>query len=74
MALEIYTRSDIERNIMAVTVAMLSAAIANGGNNVEYCRGVLDTARAQALTIGVSWSEMTCHLREPLAEVGYVIP
>jgi hypothetical protein len=55
---------------MAVTVAMLSAAAAHGGGNIEYCRGVLDTARAQALAFGVPWSGMSDSLRNVLIEAG----
>ncbi len=70
MALEVYFRNDISQGIMAVSVAMLSAAAAHGGGNVEYCRGVLDTARAQALAFGVPWSDMADRLRSILAETG----
>ena len=70
MALDVYFRNDIAQGIMAVSVAMLSAAAAHGGGNVEYCRGVLDTARAQALAFGVPWSEMSDSLRGVLAETG----
>ena len=70
MALDVYFRNDISQGIMAVAVAMLSAAAAHGGGNLEYCRGVLDTARAQALAFGVPWSEMSSDLRGVLSESG----
>ena len=74
MALDVYFREDIDRVITAVTVAILGASVANGGGNTEYCRGVLDMARAQALAFGVSVPEMACRLRKLLAEVDYIIP
>ena len=66
MALEVYFRADIAQGITAVTVAMLSASVANGGTNVEYCRGVLDAARAQALAYGIEWSILVDKLRADL--------
>lgn len=53
--LEFYDRNDIAQSIISITVAMLSASIASGAPNVEYCRGVVDTARAHALNYGISW-------------------
>jgi hypothetical protein len=70
MALEVYLRNDISAGIMSVAAAMLSAAAAHGGGNIEYCRGVLDTARAQALAFGVPWTELSGRLRGVLTESG----
>lgn len=53
---------------MAISAAMLSSAMAHGGTNVEYCRGVLDMARAQALNYGLSWQTMARGLRDVLGE------
>ena len=61
---------DIRRNIVAVAVAMLSAAAAHNVTNVEYIRGVLDTSRAQALNHGMPWSEILGDLREALQDTG----
>lgn len=70
MALDVYFQQDVRRNIVAVTVAMLSAAAAHGVTNVEYCRGVLDTSRAQALNHGISWAELSEELRGSLEDAG----
>jgi hypothetical protein len=70
MALDVYFQQDVRRNIVAVAVAMLSASAAHGVTNVEYCRGVLDTSRAQALNHGMSWSEILGDLREALQDTG----
>jgi hypothetical protein len=67
MPLEVYFREDIAQGIVAVTVAMLSAAVAHGGTNAEYCRGVLDSARAQALNYGIPWSAVMGELKETLS-------
>ena len=68
MALEVYFKDDIAQGIVAVTVAMLSASVAHGGTNVEYCRGVLDTARAQALNYGLPWTGLMSELRGTLTD------
>jgi hypothetical protein len=68
MAVEVFAKDDIAQGIVAVTVAMLSAAVAHGGTNIEYCRGVLDTARAQALNYGVPWSTLMGDLRGTLSD------
>jgi hypothetical protein len=70
MALDVYFQQDVRRNIVAVTVAMLSASAAHGLTNVEYCRGVLDTSRAQALNHGMPWPEIVKELRGSLADAG----
>jgi hypothetical protein len=58
MALEVYFKDDIAQGIVAVTVAMLSTADAHGWTNVEYVRGALDLARAQALNYGIPWASL----------------
>jgi hypothetical protein len=68
MALEVYFKDDIAQSIVAVTVAMLSAAVAHGGTNTEYCRGILDTARAQALNYGIPWMGILGELRGMLSD------
>ena len=68
MALDVYFRHDVKHGIVAVAVAMLSAAVAQESLNIEYCRGVLDTARAQALNFGLSWSGVLAELRDELAD------
>ena len=66
MALDVYFKEDIAQGIVAVAVAMLSTAVAHGGTNLEYCRGVLDTARAQALNYGIPWTALGGELRVTL--------
>lgn len=68
-ALECYYPSDIAQGIAAVTVAMLSASAATGVN-VEYVRGVIDTARAQALNYGIPWAGLAGQMREALGARG----
>ena len=70
MALSVYFQDDIAQGIVAVSVAMLSTAVAHGGTNVEYCRGVLDMARAQALNYGLPWPSLARTLDETLSECG----
>jgi len=70
LALDVYFKEDIRQGIVAVAVAMLSAAVAHGGGNVEYCRGILDTSRAQALNYGISWPDVLLDLRSTLIEAG----
>ncbi len=70
MALDVYFQQDIRRNIVAVAVAMLSSAAAHGITNIEYCRGVLDTSRAQALNHGMPWTEILTDLRAAMGEAG----
>jgi hypothetical protein len=65
--LDIYFQDNLTQGIAAVTCAMLSASVANGGANVEYCRGVLDTSRAFALIYGIPWVEVAGPVREVLA-------
>ena len=70
MALDVYFKNDIAQGIVAVTVAMLSAAVANGAANIEYCRGVLDTNRAHALNYGIPWTGIAVDLRQTLSDAG----
>ena len=70
MALDVFFAQDIRRNIVAVAVAMLSVAAAHGTTNVEYCRGVLDASRAQALNHGIPWVDVLAELREALGDAG----
>jgi hypothetical protein len=70
MALEVYFQEDIAQGIVAVAVGMLTAAAAHGATNVEYCRGVLDTVRAQALNYRIPWSQLQGQLRGALADGG----
>lgn len=70
MALDVYFRDDIRQGIVAVAVAMLSTAIAHGGSNTEYCRGILDTSRAQALNYGMPWTDILVDLRLALTQAG----
>ena len=70
MVLEVYFKDDIAQGIIAVTVAMLSAAVANGAANIEYCRGVLDTNRAHALNYGIKWSAIAVDLHQTLNDAG----
>jgi len=70
MALDVYFKDDVAQGIVAVTVAMLSASVANGAVNVEYCRGVVDTARAHALNYGIPWAGLECDLSRTLSDAG----
>jgi hypothetical protein len=70
VGLDVYFREDIKRSIVAVAAAMLSAAVAHGGSNIEYCRGILDASRAQALNYGMPWTDILLDLRGTLAEAG----
>lgn len=70
MTLDVYFKDDIAQGIIAVTVAMLSAAVANGAANIEYCRGVLDTNRAHALNYGIPWSGIATDLHHTLNDAG----
>lgn len=62
MPLDVYFPHTIERIIRGVTTAQLSAAQAHGNGNVEYCRGVLDNARALAVAFGVPWDTMAVEI------------
>lgn len=70
----IVSRGEIQANLVAVTVAMLSAAAAHGAANVEYCRGVLDSARAQALSHLISWPDVERQLRAALQAGDELLP
>jgi len=68
MALDVYFRDDIAQGIVSIASAMLSTAVAHGGTNVEYVRGVLDTAKAHALNYGIPWRALMSDLRSTLIE------
>jgi hypothetical protein len=70
LTLEVYFREDIRQGIVAVAVAMLSTAVAHGSGNVEYCRGILDASRAQALNYGLPWSSVLVDIQGELTGVG----
>ena len=70
MPLEVVMRDEIAASIVAVATAMLTAAAAHGATNVEYCRGVLDTVRAQALSHRIPWIDVQRELRSVLAHDG----
>ena len=68
-ALEIYFRNDIAQGILSITVAQLTASIASGPN-VEYVRGVVDTARAHALNYGIPWPVLVTTMRSAIKDTG----
>lgn len=68
MALDVYFREDIAQGIVSIAVAMLSTSVAHGGTNLEYCRGVLDTVRAQALNYGIPWQSLMTDLHTTLRQ------
>ena len=70
MPLEVVMREEIAAGIVAVATAMLCAAAAHGGTNVEYCRGILDYARAQALNHRIPWTDVQRELRAVLVDDG----
>lgn len=70
MAVRVFTREEVAQRIVAITEALLMAAAANGGTNVEYCRGVLDSARAQALNYGIGWGSLIRSLNVSLSGDG----
>ena len=70
MSLPVYFRDDIEQHITAITVAMLSSAIANGAGNIEYCRAIVDTARAHALNYGINWPALVATMRAAIDDTG----
>jgi hypothetical protein len=70
MPLEVVMRDEIAASIVAVAVAMLSASAAHGAANVEYCRGVLDTLRAQAISHRIPWIDVQRELRAVLDHGG----
>ena len=70
MALDVYFAEDLRQGIVAVAVAMLSASLAHDRPNVEYCRGVLDVSRAQALNYGLSWPGIVTEVRAALLDAG----
>ena len=63
MSLDLYFAVEIQQGITSTAIAILSTAIAHNGGNVEYVRGALDFARAQALNYGLPWAEMLEQLR-----------
>ena len=69
MALEIWFKDDVAQGILSITVAQLTASIASGPN-VEYCRGIVDTARAHALNYGIPWPGLAGELHEALGDAG----
>jgi len=68
MALDVYFRHDVANNISSIACAMLSSAAASGGQNVEYCRGIVDTVRSQAMSFGIEWGEMSASLSKALVD------
>jgi hypothetical protein len=70
MAFKAFYREDLRQTLVAVCVAMLSAAVANGGGNVEYARGVLDVTRANGLNYGFSWLDLRTEVAAALVDAG----
>lgn len=64
MALDVYFRFEIAHALTAVAVGMISASVANGADNIEYIRGMLETTRANAEAFGIEWSPIVAKLRE----------
>jgi hypothetical protein len=70
MSLKVWFHDDIEQGIAAVTVAILSAARAQNGVNVEYCRAIIDTAKAHALLYGINWPKLAATMRAAIEDTG----
>lgn len=72
MVLDCYYPDDIAQGILSITVAQLAASAASGAN-VEYCRGVIDAARAHALNYGISWAGLVEDMEKVLAGNGRLL-
>ena len=70
MALEVIMREEAKANLVSVAAAMLSAARAQGGLNIEYCRGTMDAIRASALGHRILWADIQSDLRVALVAKG----
>ena len=68
----LYDANDIAQGILSITVAQLTASAAAGAN-VEYCRGVIDAARAQALNYGIPWVGLVEDMEKALAGDGKLL-
>lgn len=60
----LYLTEDVQRGILATCQAVLTTAQASGTTNVEFVRGALAFARAQATLYGLAWPAMVCQLKE----------
>jgi len=67
VALEVWFRAELRAELLAVTLATLQGAVANGTPNVAYCRGVLDAARASCVAFGVDFGNFLHDLGALLA-------
>lgn len=63
MTLDVILRGEIEAKLISTGVAVLTAAAAHGGANVEYCRGILDVLRAIAMHNRVSWQAVEAAIK-----------
>jgi hypothetical protein len=68
MAVNVIHIDRIQDRIVAVVVGMLSSARAYGGRNLEYERGIRDTARAFAVAFGVEWRPLYRKIRKEMLE------
>ena len=71
MALDIVFTRDIECQIVSLGTSMLCAAAAQGADNVEYCKAVLDTCRGFALAYGRSWRTIEGNIHSALISAGH---
>ena len=63
MALEVFFREDVRASVLGVTVAAVGAALATGTADPQYCRGVLDAARATCVAFRIPWDTFAGDLR-----------
>ncbi len=70
MPLDIYFTEDIAGTLASTGASMFATAAAHGFANIEYCRGIYDTLRAQALAYRIPWARVQCELRSALADRG----
>jgi hypothetical protein len=54
----VLSRDDIAQGIVVSTTATLNTRRAQGEISTEYCRGVLDSARALAQRFGIAWTSL----------------
>ncbi len=70
MALSVYFDTEIRNGIKATLIASLSASIAGGAGNVEYARGLVDFAKAQATLYDIDVPEMLGKVKVTLTGLG----
>jgi hypothetical protein len=63
VAIDLYTREQVARNLIGSVIFAVETAYANGNANPDHLDGILTFAKGMAATYGIPWSTILTEVR-----------